>query len=58
MVDFFILKKGYLRCPLQRIGTPREIGDVVAFLASDKASYINGETIYVNGGRLGMNYTC
>ncbi len=46
------------RTPLQRIGSPREIGDVVAFLASSKASYITGETIYVDGGRLGMNYTC
>ncbi len=46
------------RTPMQRIGSPREIGDVVAFLASDKASYITGETIYVDGGRLGMNYTC
>ncbi len=46
------------RTPLKRIGTPREIGDVVAFLASDKASYITGETIYVDGGRIGMNYTC
>ena len=46
------------RTPLQRVGTPREIGDVVAFLASRKASYITGETINVDGGRLGMNYTC
>ena len=46
------------RTPLKRIGTPREIGDVVAFLASNKASYITGETIYVDGGRIGMNYTC
>ncbi|MGI9479476.1 MAG: SDR family NAD(P)-dependent oxidoreductase [Hyphomicrobiaceae bacterium] len=46
------------RTPLKRVGTPREIGDVVAFLASDKASYVMGETIYVDGGRLGMNYTC
>lgn len=46
------------RTPLKRIGTAREIGDVVAFLASRKASYITGETIYVDGGRIGMNYTC
>lgn len=46
------------RTPLKRIGTAREIADVVAFLASNKASYITGETIYVDGGRLGMNYTC
>lgn len=46
------------RTPLKRVGTPQEIGDVVAFLASKKASYITGETIYVDGGRIGMNYTC
>ena len=46
------------RTPLKRPGTPREVGDVVAFLASSKASYITGETIYVDGGRLGLNYTC
>ncbi len=46
------------RTPLGRIGDPREVAEVVAFLASERASYVTGETIYVDGGRLGMNYTC
>ncbi len=52
------MKRVLSRTPLGRVGDAREIGDVVAFLASEKASYITGETIYVDGGRLGMNYTC
>lgn len=36
--------------PLSRFGTAEEVADVVAFLASDKASYITGEVISVNGG--------
>ncbi|MCL6284955.1 SDR family oxidoreductase [Ruegeria sp. 2012CJ41-6] len=46
------------RTPLKRAGTAREIADVVAFLCSKKASYVTGESIYVDGGRLGLNYTC
>ncbi len=36
--------------PLGRIGDPRELGNLAAFLASDKASYITGQTICVDGG--------
>ncbi|MEL6242786.1 MAG: SDR family NAD(P)-dependent oxidoreductase [Pseudomonadota bacterium] len=52
------MKTALSRTPLKRIGQPHEIADVVAFLCSDKASYITGETIYVDGGRLALNYTC
>lgn len=38
--------------PLRRLGTPREVGDVVAFLASDRASYVTGTVIPVDGGIL------
>ncbi|MEM1388147.1 MAG: SDR family oxidoreductase [Pseudomonadota bacterium] len=51
------LRTALSRTPLGRVGTAQEIGDVVAFLCSKKASYITGETIYVDGGRLGLNYT-
>lgn len=50
------MKMAMSRTPLKRMGSAREIGNTVAFLASDKASYITGETIYVDGGRLGLNY--
>jgi 3-oxoacyl-[acyl-carrier protein] reductase len=36
--------------PLGRLGSPAEIGSVVAFLASPAAAYITGETLHVNGG--------
>ncbi len=45
------------RTPLGRIGEPAEIASIAAFLASDEASYITGQTIYADGGRLPLNYT-
>jgi len=45
------------RTPLGRCGEPEEIAAVAAFLASDDASYLTGQTIYPDGGRLALNYT-
>lgn len=45
------------RTPLGRMGEPAEIASVAVFLASDEASYITGQTLYPDGGRLALNYT-
>ncbi|MES3023962.1 MAG: SDR family oxidoreductase [Pseudomonadota bacterium] len=45
------------RTPMRRCGEPEEIASVVAFMASDDASYMTGQTMYVDGGRLALNYT-
>ena len=45
------------RTPLGRVADADEIASIAAFLASKDASYITGETIYADGGRLALNYT-
>ncbi|XP_058819591.1 estradiol 17-beta-dehydrogenase 8 [Topomyia yanbarensis] len=39
-----------MQCALRRFGNPEEIAEVIAFLASDKSSYINGTSVEVTGG--------
>ena len=45
------------RTPMKRLGEPAEVADVVAYLASDAASYVTGEIVVVDGGRMTLNYT-
>ncbi|NOU08109.1 MAG: SDR family oxidoreductase [Hyphomicrobiaceae bacterium] len=51
------LSKILSRTPLGRFGEPSEVASIVAFLASDDASYITGQTIFPDGGRMFLNYT-
>ena len=49
-------RKILARTPLGRIGEPEEIASIAVFLATRDSSYISGQTIYADGGRLGLNY--
>ena len=50
-IDYEAFKQGAaLQIPLQRIGKPEDLAAVIAFLVSDDASYVTGQTLYVRGG--------
>ena len=51
------VKRVMSRTPMGRPGEPSEVASIATFLASDDASYVTGETIYVDGGRMPLNYT-
>ena len=55
--DEAALQKIVSRTPMGRLGDVDEVAAVTVFLASDEASYLTGETIYCDGGRLALNYT-
>jgi NAD(P)-dependent dehydrogenase (short-subunit alcohol dehydrogenase family) len=45
------------RTPLGRFGTPEEVASVVLFLAGPESSYMTGEIVHLDGGRMALNYT-
>lgn len=55
--DPAIGQRALSRTPIGRYGEPEEIASVAVFLASEESSYIIGQTIYPEGGRLALNYT-
>ncbi len=57
LADRAALNRALSRTPLGRVGEASEVAAIAAFLASDDASYVTGETIYVDGGRMPLNYT-
>ncbi len=57
MADEAGRRKILARTPIGRAGEPEEVAAVASFLASEDASYITGQTIYPDGGRLALNYT-
>jgi 3-oxoacyl-[acyl-carrier protein] reductase len=46
----FALEVAAKTIPVRRVGQPRDVANVICFLASEEASYVSGQVIYVAGG--------
>jgi NAD(P)-dependent dehydrogenase (short-subunit alcohol dehydrogenase family) len=57
MEDEAARKKIMSRTPMGRLGEPAEVAAIAVFLASEESSYVTGQVIYCDGGRLPLNYT-
>lgn len=57
MTDEVARNKILSRTPMGRCGTVEEVADIALFLASDESSYITGQCLYADGGRMALNYT-
>lgn len=57
MTDDAVRRTILSRTPLGRVGEADEVAAIVLFLCSELASYVTGQTIYADGGRLALNYT-
>ena len=54
-VDFEAIKDDVVaKTPVRRVGVPRDVANLIAFLSSDAASYISGETVWIAGGPVGV----
>lgn len=56
--DAAAVERVLTRTPMGRIGEPEEIASIAEFLASSASSYMTGQILYADGGRMAMNYTC
>ncbi len=57
VTDKAAMNKILSRTPMGRVGEPDEVASVALFLASEDSSFITGQTIYPDGGRMALNYT-
>ena len=57
LTDVAARRRVLSRTPMGRVGQPEEIAGIAVFLASDDSSYVTGQVIYADGGRMRLNYT-